>query len=263
MGLITLTSDFGTKDYYVSVLKGRLLGVSRQISFVDITHQIAPFDIIETAFALRNAWFHFPKGTIHIATVITSDEGQFDWVAIQHQDHYFLLPNNGIFSLIFPEIRKKEGFILKADNDTPYAELQNAVRHILAEKPFMEIGIPSNDLAERLSLQPVTGPGYLRGEVIHVDHYGNVITNITKKDFAAIGQGRPCKIYFRKLEPIEQISDDYSDVELGENVCLFNSSGLLEIAVNMGNAAELYSLEKDSTIQVDFYDSLQAQLEHL
>ena len=260
MRLITLISDFGTKDYYTATLKGRLYSASDQIAFVDVTHEVAPFDIIEAAFNLRNAWFHFPKGTIHIVTVITGDEGQFNWAAIQHQEHYFLLPDNGIFSLAFPEKQNITGFIFSSSRQTPFAPLQDAVRHIMNERAFMEIGLPSDQLVERISLQPVTGPGYLRGEVIHVDHYGNVISNITKELFDSIGQGRSCKIYFRKLEPIDQISQAYGDVPVGENVCLFNDSGLLEVAINMGNAAELYGLEKGSTIQIDFYDGLKQQL---
>ncbi len=263
MQLITLISDFGTKDYYTATLKGRLLGASKQISFVDVTHQVEPFDIIEAAFNLRNSWFHFPKGTIHIVSVVTGDEGQFDWIAIQHEEHYFLLPDNGIFSLAFPERQNMNGFVLSSSEKTPFAPLVHAVKYIINGNTFMEIGIPSNRLTERIHLQPVTGPGYLRGEVIHVDHYGNVISNITKALFDEIGQGRSCKIYFRKLEPITQISQSYGDVPVGENVALFNAAGLLEVAINMGNAAELYSLEKDSTIQIDFYDTLKDELEKL
>ncbi|HHB80037.1 MAG TPA: hypothetical protein ENK85_12460 [Saprospiraceae bacterium] len=263
MRLITLITDFGLKDYYASTLKGRLYSASLEIAFIDVTHQVAPFDITEAAFNLRNAWFHFPKGTIHIVNVVSGDEGQINWVAIQHEGHYFLLPDNGIFSLAFPEKKNITGFVLSSSENTPFAVLKDAVKYILDGRAFMEIGIPTNQLVERLSLQPVTGPGYLRGEVIHVDHYGNVITNITKELFDAVGQGRPCKVYFRKLDPIEQISSSYSDQPLGENVCLFNASGLLEVAINMGNAAELYGLEKDSSIQVDFYDDLKEQLEDI
>ncbi len=260
MRLITLISDFGSKDYYTSVLKGRLLGASTEINFIDITHQVEPFDIIEAAFALRNAWFHFPEGTIHICTVVTGDQGATHWVGIEHQEHYFLLPNNGIFSLAFPEEVIKEVFSLESSVKTPFAVLEKAVQHIVEDRPFMEIGMPNAELLEKISLQPVVGPGYLRGEVIHVDHFGNVITNITKELFDSVGHGRSCKVYFRKLEPIKMISAHYSEVELGENVCLFNSSGLLEIAVNMGNAAKLYSLEKDSTVQIDFVDTLKVDL---
>ena len=263
MRLITLITDFGLKDYYASTLKACLFGASDQITFVDITHQVDPFNITEAAFNLRNAWFHFPKGTIHIVTVVASDDGEFNWVAIQHQEHYFLLPDNGIFSLAFPEMKAVNGFVLSSPDQSPFAELKDAVQYIQNERAFMEIGLPTNNLVERLSLQPVVGPGYLRGEVIHVDHYGNVITNITKELFDSVGNGRPCKVYFRKLEPIQQISTTYSDVPLGENLCLFNSSGLLEVAVNMGNAAQLYSLEKDSTIQIDFFDSLKSELENI
>ncbi len=263
MRLITLITDFGLKDYYASTLKGRLYGASDQIAFVDVTHQVEPFNITEAAFNLRNAWFHFPKGTIHIVTVVASDEGQFNWVAIQHEEHYFLLPDNGIFSLAFPEKKGVNGFELSSSDDSPFSVLRDAVQFIQDGRAFMEIGLPTNKLVERLSLQPVVGPGYLRGEVIHVDHYGNVITNITQELFDSVGHGRPCKVYFRKLEPIKQVSTTYSDVPLGENLCLFNSSGLLEVAINMGNAAQLYGLEKDSTIQIDFFDSLQAELEKL
>jgi len=263
MAIITLTSDWGDTDYYPAAVKGRILQELPQAVIVDITHKIPRFDTREAAYVLRHAYRNFPKGTIHIVTVVTSDEGQFNWVAIQHQEHYFLLPDNGIFSLAFPEMKTVNGFVLSSSDKSPFAALKDAVKYIQDERAFMEIGLPTNSLVERLSLQPVVGPGYLRGEVIHVDHYGNVITNITKELFDSVGNGRPCKVYFRKLEPIEQISTTYSDVALGENLCLFNSSGLLEVAINMGNAAQLYGLEKDSTIQIDFFDSLQSELENL
>ncbi len=254
MQIVTLITDLGYEDHYAAILKGRLLRTDPTLQLVDITHGIQPFDIAEAAFVLRNSWFHFPNGTIHICTVLTGEHNPDEWIAIKHLEHYFLLPANGIFSLAFPDLKTQvRAYQLKPPSRIPYSHLADAIRHLLHKEDPEKIG-PPVEITQRISLQPVVGPDYIRGEIIHIDRYGNVISNITKALFDKVGRGRRCKVYFHRYDPILRISQSYQDVEPGEQVCLFNSSNLLEIGINMGNAAQLYALSKDSTIQIDFFD---------
>ncbi|MCB0641028.1 MAG: SAM-dependent chlorinase/fluorinase, partial [Phaeodactylibacter sp.] len=115
------------------------------------------------------------------------------------------------------------------------------------------IGLPLEEMQQGLSLQPVTSTSTIRGTVIHVDRYDNVIVNVEKDLFYKIGNHRPFELYFKRHDPILQLSKYYHDVPVGEVLCLFNTSDLLEIAINMGKASTLLGLKVDDAIQIDFH----------
>lgn len=254
MPIITLTTDFGLKDYYVGLLKGALLSKDPALQIVDISHNVPIYDIVQGAFILKNCFAEFPTGTIHILS-IGGGSKKACFLAIRHNGHYFIGPDNGIFSLLFEHQITKDVYEINyiENNAFPIKDtFAEAVAHLISEKPFNEIGIPIESIEERITFQPVISTSEIRGAVIYIDNYENVITNITRALFDKIGNGRKFALYFKAHNPIVRLSNRYSDVAVGEILCFFNSAGCLEIAINQGKAASLHSLKLEGTIQVNF-----------
>jgi hypothetical protein len=254
MPIITLTTDFGQNDFYVAMLKGAMLQQHAGLQIVDVTHNVAPYDIVQGAFILKNAFRHFPKDTIHLVS-INNFSGNLSFIAFRCEGHYFVGPDNGIFSLIFNEL-PSEVYRLDYDPEDPFplkAVFANAVSHLAAGKPLFEIGLPDHDLETRIALQPVISTSQIRGSVIYVDHYENVIVNISRELFEKVRNERRFALYFKRNDPITKMSRRYHDVPVGEVLCFFNSSDYLEIAINMGKAGGMLGLKVDDMVQVDFF----------
>jgi S-adenosylmethionine hydrolase len=254
--IVTLTTDFGRQDYYLALLKGVMLCENPQLNIVDITHEIKNYDIIRAAFIFKNAWKYFPKETIHVLSVNDYSSGLPSFIAIKHEGHYFLGPDNGIFSLVF-DVVPEEIYKLPAQKDSNF-ELKDifslAIGHISAGHGLYNIGEQQESMLTRINFQPVTGPDHIRGAVIHIDNYDNVITNIGKALFEKVGLNRPFSLTFKGHSPISKMSSHYHDVPIGEELCMFNSADHLEVAINMGNAAGLLGFDLEDTVQIDFFN---------
>lgn len=254
MPVVTLTSDFGQGDYYLPLIKGAILSQHDQLRLVDITHEIASYDIVQAAFIFKNAWKSFPAGTIHLISVNDYYQEECSYLAIQHDGHYFIGPDNGIFTLIFdrPDMLAYT-LDVPARVSFPLPQVYaGAIGHIARGLEFSKIGKAVEVLVQRITFQPVVQPSTIRGSVIHVDRFQNVILNIDRPLFDRIGAGRSFQLFFKRHEPITELSTHYQDVPVGEVLCLFNSADYLEIAINMGKAAELLGLKVEDTVQVDF-----------
>ncbi len=254
MPVVTLTSDFGLSDYYVALIKGALLSRNQNLNIVDITHNVKTYDIVHGAFVLKNTFHSFPKETIHILSVNNFYNKKSCFLAIRFNDHYFIGPDNGIFSLIFTE-KLQDVYELEFDLDSkfPLKDIfAKAVSHIVNGLPFNEIGIKVDAIEERISFQPVISKSQIRGAVIHIDNYENVIVNISEDLFRQVRDKRKYAIYFKRFDPIREVHKIYSDVPIGERLCFFNSAGYLEIAINMGKAASMFGMSIDDTVHIDF-----------
>jgi len=255
MSIVTFTTDFGQGDYYLPLIKGSILSQNGQLQLIDITHQIKNYDIVQAAFIFKNAWRSFPPGTIHLISVNDFYQETCRYLAIQHEGHYFIGPDNGVFTLIFGDA-KIVGYALDAPDGSVFSLHQvyaRAIGHIAAgEKEFGKIGQPVEALVQRITFQPVVQHSSIRGSIIHIDRFQNVILNIDRKLFDRIGNGREFQLFFKRHDPITQLSQHYHDVPVGEVLCLFNSAGYLEIAINMGRAAELLGMQVEDTVQVEF-----------
>jgi len=255
MPFVTLTTDFGTRDYYVGALKGALLRRIPTLQLVDISHDIAPFDIVQGAFVVAHIWSEFPEGSIHLIGINCVYQAEYRFVAARHEGHFFIAPDNGLLSLLFSQISPEN---LRNLPVNPYEHF--AVKNIFAEaaahlhqgNPFESLGEFAAPLLERISIQPVITPMQMRGTVIHVDNFDNVVVNIRREMFEKTANGRPFSLYFKRNDPILQLSGNYCDVVIGETLCLFNAAGFLEIAVNMGRAATLWGLKVEDVVEVVF-----------
>jgi S-adenosyl-L-methionine hydrolase (adenosine-forming) len=260
MPIVTLTTDYGLSDYFVPALKGALLKKQADIQFIDMTHNIINHDIVQAAFVLKNAWHTFPDGTIHVVSVNNFGGEKNRFLVFEHGNHFFLGPDNGIFTLVLdddskPISRMPEAIFALYFSGLNYEAVRNCITEAvgaLAQGQIPEnLGYAIDDAVQRIHLQPITSPSQIRGAVVYIDNYGNVVTNIRRQLFQKIANERNFQLYFRRHDPITQLSEHYNDVAVGETLCIFNSD-YLEIAINMGKAAEMLGLKIEDTIQIDF-----------
>jgi S-adenosylmethionine hydrolase len=252
--IITLTTDFGLRDHYAAILKGTILSRCNDVHFVDISHEIDQYNIVHGAFVLRNTYKHFPAGSIHLLAVNNYYRRTPRFLYFEHEGQYFVGPDNGIFSLVFDQMPKDiKTLALPTGLTFPLGELFAQASKILIDNQGQSLpGDAAGAITERITLQPVKNTNQIRGAVIHVDTYENVVLNIDRQLFDEVRQDRDFALYFKRHDPIITLSTHYSDVPIGELLCLFNSAGFLEIAVNMGRASSLFGLNVDDTVQIDF-----------
>ena len=187
MPLVTLTTDLGTRDFYLAALKGAIISHSQITSLIDVTHHIKPFDIKEAAFVIGNAYKYFPKETIHVIHV-NSSEGKGKLLLAVIDGHYFITFDNGILSLAFEQTPHQTYEVneeLLENNSLLFEEPIARVIELLSKeyKPSDFAQLTTETISFRL-LQPVAQPNNIRGTVIYIDQFGNGITNITQKMFA-------------------------------------------------------------------------------
>lgn len=256
MPIVTLTTDFGLDDYYVAVIKGAILSLQPQVTIVDISHNVNNFDIVQGAFILKNAYTGFPKGSIHLISINNAPVEGKTFLALRYEGHYFIGPDNGIFALMFGEVQDDIYELEYGEHPTfPLrAIFSRAVSHIAGQMPFNEIGIPVEKIEERISIQPVITTSQIRGSVIYIDNYENVILNIDRELFERNQNQRNFNLYYKRNNPITELSAHYSDVPIGDTLCFFNSADYLEIAINMGKAASMLGLKVGDAVQIDFYN---------
>ncbi|HLW30391.1 MAG TPA: SAM-dependent chlorinase/fluorinase [Brumimicrobium sp.] len=273
MSIITLTTDMGSGDYYVASLKGRILKTLPDVQIVDVSHVVSPFKITQAAYLLKNCMNDFPENTVHVVGVdaeplinFNQPEESIYPTIIKFKGQYFVGADNGFFSLLLGS-KKAEG-MWRLEDVLSRPELMNfptknilipAACKIIAGEVFESFCSPVESIRKAITLSPVIDGNTLKGMVSYIDHYGNIITNITKDDFYSIGKNVPFVIYFRQKEYyIDVISLGYNEVPPGEKVAIFNDGGYLEIAINKGTpengggANSLFGLRVNDIIRIEF-----------
>ncbi|MBD80725.1 MAG: hypothetical protein CL840_17555 [Crocinitomicaceae bacterium] len=258
MSIITLTTDLGLKDFYVGALKGSIYKQFPEAHIVDISHDISKFNIMEAAFVIQNAFFEFPKGSIHILGVKAEQTLDSVHVAVEYKDHIFLAADNGIFSLFLEEPPSKI-FELTVRSSSPFPTfptkdvLAKAACHLARGGTLEVIGKPMKELKELNTYKPVLEGNTIVGSVIYLDSYGNAVTNITQSLFESFGKNREFTIITKVSGyNIKTIRDNYHDVNGGERLAIFGTNGHLEIAMNIGVAGKLMGLKINDNIKIEF-----------
>lgn len=260
MPTITLITDFGLKDHYVGTLKGVLLQLAPGASLVDITHEIVAHNVLQAAFALRQAWPWFPAGTVHLVVVDPGVGTGRRILAGQYGGQFFVAPDNGVISLVQQAMPAEGMHVVEQRSylgSVPSATFHG--RDIMAPVAAMlarggalrEVG-PPTDRVEVLSLpQPrINATQALEGEVLHVDRFGNCITNIRRSDLTTLLMRKPRVQVVaggRRLGPVRHA---YGEVPAGQALALIGSTELLEVAVNRGSASEALGLAVGSKVSV-------------
>jgi len=260
MAIITLTTDLGDKDIYQAVLKGGILKLLPTVNIIDITNNVAAYNIQQAAFIVKNSYHYFPEGTVHLIGIDTVNNNATRYLAVQYRNHYFIGADNGVFSLMFDNDPQE---IVEIDIVQDFKFLHfpladifvKAGCHLAQGGKLNEIGLPVAEFEKKMNLQPVVEKNLIRGAVIYIDSFQNVITNITKEFFNTVQQGRHFKLSFKRNETINQLSWHYNEVPEGEKLCLFGISDHLEIAINKGNASGLLGLNLGDSIIIDFLEA--------
>lgn len=260
-GIVTFITDFGTKDPYAGIMKGIVLAANPNARIVDITNDIPAHDIVNGAFTLLRSYAFFPEGTIHVAVVDPGVGGSRKNIAVRTSRYFFIGPDNGILSLGFDtekecEIREivNPPFVLDKISDTFHGRdvFAPCAGWLSGGAPFETVG-PDIMRCMRLEYPQVRREGnVLKGEVLSVDSFGNLITNITKKTLESFAGAARVEVFF-SAERFTSISQRYSDVARGESLVLFGSCGFLEISMNEGSAVKYFMTAAGSPVTVRKY----------
>lgn len=273
MSIITLTTDYGLKDHFVGAWKGKFLNEFPEAQIIDISHDIDPFNIHETTYILGAAYSSFPKGTVHVIGVdIELNKETLHHIAMQWNDQYFICADNGILSMLTDKIVPEKIVAINIHDrlHSEATELDVFVTvgvHLAKGGLLNVVGKEITALKEVTDLKATASENQLKGFVIYIDHYGNAVTNISKKMFLEHSKGRPYEIRF-KSKSIKSIYAKYSDVGKDKNtplkdlesekLAIFNDADYLEIAIfksnpkNFGSASSLLGLNFRDTVIIDF-----------
>ena len=276
MAIITLTTDFGQKDYFAAAVKGAIYNELDDVRIVDISHCISPFHISEASYIIKNAYKSFPKGSIHIIGIDSELTPENKHLAVLLDDHYFLGANNGILSLLASEIKPEKIVEInihdKIETNFPVLDVFVKVAcHIARGGTLDVIGKNIQEIRYLKQIEPLinSDKNQIIGHVIYIDNYGNVITNISRKLFENIGKGRQFTISARMVT-FNKVYETYSDCinfkiekdkrgeEDGKKLAVFNSAGYIELAIyksnplTVGSAASLFGLQNRDTVTIKF-----------
>lgn len=257
--IITLTTDYGLRDHYVSALKAMILSINRDVRLVDVSHTIDPQDIMAAAWISRNSAFLYPSGTIHVVIVDPGVGTSRKPIALRIRDQLFVGPDNGLFSLISDG---EECEIYELSNTNYWGNQRSntfhgrdifapVAAHLSRGVLLDELGTKVDHLVQYKWALPVHDNEGIQGWVMHIDHFGNLITNITAEMMSHLTDDAPLKIYIGNTI-LKKIVRTFSDVDPGEPTALIGSSGHLEVVVNSGNAAEMLSANKGTPISILF-----------
>ena len=275
MSIVTLTTDFGNKDYSVAAVKVAILSTFKNPKIIDISHQIEPYNVTQAAYVLKNAYKNFPQGSIHIVGVESERTPENGHIAMYFDGHYFIGADNGIFTMIKGEIKADKIVIINIHNQNAitFPALDTFIKvaaHLSRNGSLEVIGKATNEIRELVELKPVVNAkvDQIVGSVIYVDNYGNVITNITRKLFNEVGKSRKYTIFARNVK-FKKVYETYSDAidfsipkekreEDGKKIALFNDAEHLELAIyksnplSVGSAYNLFGLEYRDSVTVKF-----------
>jgi len=275
MSLITLTTDFGLKDHFVGAVKGAVYSELPEAIIVDITHNISPFNIAETAYTLKNAYKSFPNETVHIIGVDSELNPETKHIALKLDDHYFVCPDNGIISMIASEFKPEKIVEINIHDhiESSFPVLDVFVKvacHLKRGGTLEVIGKEIFEYKKLTDIQPVisTDGNIIKGCIIYIDNYGNAITNISRKLFNQIGRGRNFELQFGRYK-FTKIHEKYSDIVDysvekkdryidGIKMALFNSAELIEVAIyrssldTFGGASNLLGIKYRDQLTITF-----------
>lgn len=275
MSIITLTTDYGLKDHFVGALKGKILSEYSEATIVDISHDIDPFNTTEASYIIGSSYFSFPKGTVHLIGVDIERNKENQHIAMQWNDHYFICADNGILSMLTQKIVPQKIVAINIHDRFPVESTDldifiQVACHIAKGGLLNVIGKEIPAIKEVTELQAVVASdgNSIKGYVIYIDHFGNVVTNISKKHFLKIARGRPYEIVM-KPKSIKTILPNYSAIASsdkypiktyeGEKLAIFNEAGFLEIAIfrsnpsKVGSANSLLGLNYRDVITIKFH----------
>lgn len=255
--VITLTTDFGLRDYYVSAMKAVMLGIAPEARLIDVSHDIPSQDIMAGSWVLKNSALLFPSKTVHTVVIDPGVGTERHPIALQVEDQYFVGPDNGIFSLLTSDrdyravCLTKQQYLRDSPSNTFHGRdiFAPAAAHLSRGVPLEELGEPLDELVSYRWMQPIADKDGVQGTVIHIDKFGNLITNIPQELIKEVVEGKEVKIYIGNVI-LNDISNTFGSVAEGEPVAYIGSAGMLEIGINKGDAEEMLGVQKGAQISL-------------
>ncbi|MGA2300254.1 MAG: SAM-dependent chlorinase/fluorinase [Candidatus Acidiferrum sp.] len=255
--IITLTTDYGTNDHLVGVLKGVILKINPDVQIIDITHQVAPFDLLDGALSIAAAYSYFPQRSIHVVIVDPGVGTERRPILVSGQNHYFLAPDNGVLSGIY----EKEHPVVVRHITSEHYFLQPVSKTFHGRDVFAPVaawlsknwqpasmGEEISDFKRFAMPKPKEADGLLKGVVLKVDAFGNLITNFRVDDLPANAVEKGEVRLQIGSHPVTKFVPTFAQGAAGEAVAYIGSSGFLEVAMNKGSAARTLGLGRGTPV---------------
>jgi S-adenosylmethionine hydrolase len=245
-GIVTLITDFGLQAEYAGAVKGAILSANPRCQVVDVSHQIPPGDILRASFVLKNAFSCFPDGTVHLAVVDPGVGTRRRPLILRQGRHFFVGPDNGIFSEVLPAPGKGAGYEITREEffRRPVSATFHGRDLFGPVAGYLSSGLPAREFGPRVAgfiraeiPRPERGSNRLIGRVLWADPFGNLLTNIAREEYGPLLSERGWRILGKSWR-IEGLSSTYGEGKPGTPLALFGSSGYLELALNQGRAAD-------------------------
>ncbi len=271
MSIIAFLSDFNTHDPYVGVVKGVIARINPHARVIDLTHGIPAHDITAGALTLGSSCRYFPRGTIFLGVVDPGVGSDRKAIVLEHDDYLFVVPDNGIITSVISPLYghgsaiqscyflEERSFFLPAVSSTFHARdiFAPVAAHLSLGVRPAELGTPCTSPVTISLPQPVVKPCSIRGEIIYTDTFGNLITNIPgelleSRDITEIPEETACTARIERNSVTIPVVRTYSKVEPGRGLCIEGGFGLMEIAVNQGNAAEKFQAGRGDAVELIF-----------
>ena len=268
MSIITLISDLGLKDHYVSLVKARLLNANPTCIPVDVSHVVGTSQVDHAAFLLRSIWNEFPFGTVHLNGVDSYLEKGTNHLIVEFQNRYVVTADNGLIPMAFPRIDRSEMKLYVIDlpdaDSTQFPMsgiMSEAAARISRGDSFDGWTKPiDNFINDIKGLEPYYNGTQLLVQVFYIDHYGNLYFNITKDEFDFYCKGRSFAIQLKANTSITKFHNSFGDVKLGKEVAIWGQNNLLIATMNLdqggekaGNLSRLMKLNLGDTVTIDFH----------
>ena len=255
--IITLTTDYGTDDHLVGTVKGVILKINPDVTIVDITHHVTPFDLLDGALAIGAAYSYFPPKTIHVVIVDPGVGTERRPLLVTGQNHYFIAPDNGVLSLVY----ERESNVVVRHANAEHYFLQPLSKTFHGRDIFAPVaawlskgwqtpamGDEIQDYKKMALPRPKPGSAGVKGLVLKIDPFGNLVTNFRAEDLSSEAQnGGGLKMQVG-THAVSRLVDTFARGKAGEVVAYLGSSGYLEIAINKGNAARTLSIGRGAPV---------------
>jgi hypothetical protein len=257
MAIVTLTSDFGESDHFAGVMKGVILGIAPRVQLVDITHQVSPFEVLEGAFVIAQAYRYFPKGTVHVVVVDPGVGTGRRPILVEAAGQFFIGPDNGVLNMVYGREKARvrhisnAKYFLKNVSETFHGRdvFAPAAGHVAKGVRPSAMGPVIDDyLRSNLDKPSRIGKRHWAGAVLKVDRFGNLITNFHVDEFPGV-RSRPI-VLMPGVRALERIVSNYAEAPFGEPVIIIGSSGYLEVIVNQGNAGRILGCGAGSPVEL-------------
>lgn len=252
--IITLLTDFGTRDYFVGAMKGVILSINSEAKIIDITHEIPPQDIRAASFTMANYYRNFPPGTIHIGVVDPGVGSNRRAILVKTEDYYFVVPDNGLLSFVLAKEKNFQAFELSNEKFFyhPVSRTFHGRDIFAPVAAHLSKGIPANEFGEEITdiiqfqaAQPkIISETEVEGEIIFIDRFGNLITNLESEHLS-----RNFSVSVNKTI-IENQFNYFSEAEKNEIFSILGSANLLEIAAFQDSAKNLLNVKIGDKIYV-------------